>query len=334
MNEVFFLGAGFSKYLNKDYPLLVDLTNEFMPKDKNFDDIEQYLTYLVSKLPFKDEVTIYSNLAEYKELTEKIAGYFWGFNEKENPKLNDKQKQIFQTILDRKIPCITMNYDLLLENILLDISYNMQVRKTNKNGEKYRKYDFKHIYEETISIFMSSSQLVEEISEYDMDCMFNEIFLNENVKKEIEIKFPKILKLHGSINWYYHGVSANDIIYLFDETKNFEGSLSNFIIPPTLDKQSLYNHTAITHLWRQAHEQIQNAEKIYIFGYSFPKSDISVDTLFRSALANNPNNYKIYIFGNSENENPRYKEIFKDKYEYSYGNDKNTEKLLEIFNNK
>lgn len=323
--EVFFLGAGFSKYLNSSYPSLANLTEKFMPPNKNFGDIEQYLTCLVSKLPFKDEATIYENLAEYKRLTKKIADYFWELENKEIPNLSNKQKEIFQIILDKKIPCITMNYDLLLEKILLDI-------QNSKSKLEYKISNFYEILSQCITHIQKGGDL-EIVSKYEIDCIFNDL------PQEIKIQMPEILKLHGSINWYCNGVSANDTIYLYEKTDNeyvdkFRDNLSNFIIPPTLDKQSLYNHIAIMHLWKQAYKYLANAEKIYIFGYSFPISDISVDTLFRSALANNPNNYKIYIFGNSENENPRYKEIFKDKYEYSYGNDKNTEKLLEIFNNK
>lgn len=315
--EVFFLGAGFSKYLDNSYPSLKDLTEKFMSKNKNFGDIEQYLTYLVSKLPFKDEATIYENLAEYKRLTKIIADYFWELGNKEIPNLSDKQNEIFKIILDRKIPCITMNYDLLLEYYLLQ-EKRKEDKFKNINVDSFYKFPILYMQEALTS---DSSSGLNFYSPADL----------------LKQALPEILKLHGSINWYYNGVSANDTIYLYEKIdneniNNFKDNLSNFIIPPTLDKQSLYNHIAITHLWKQAYKYLANAEKIYVFGYSFPKSDISVDTLFRSALANNSNDYKIYIFGNSENENPRYKEIFKDKYEYSYGNDKNTERLLEILN--
>lgn len=321
--EVFFLGAGFSKYLDSSYPSLADLTKKFKPKNKNFGDIEQYLTYLVSKLPFKDEATIYENLAEYKELTTKIAKYFWNLGDKKlypiRITIGNNKIKIFKIILDRKIPCITMNYDLLLEYYLL---------KEKRQEDKFKNINVDSFYKFPI-------QYMQEALTSDSSSGLNFYSPADLLKQAL----PEILKLHGSINWYYNGVSANDTIYLYEKTNNknvdnFRDNLSNFIIPPTLDKQSLYNHIAITHLWKQAYKYLANAEKIYIFGYSFPKSDISVDTLFRSALANNPNNYKIYIFGNSENENPRYKEIFKDKYEYSYGNDENTKRLLEILNNK
>lgn len=248
--EVFFLGAGFSNYLDSSYPSLADLTKKFMPTNKTFGDIEQYLTYLVSKLPFKDEVTIYKNLAEYKKLTKKIADYFWELENRVIPNLSDKQKEIFQIILDRKIPCVTMNYDLLLEKILLNI-------KQKNSKLEYKIVDFYEILSRYIYNTGSS------ISDYEIECLTIECLTDENLPKEERVKMPEILKLHGSINWYYNAIAANDTIYLYENSndEDLKDNRSNFIIPPTLDKQSLYGHIAITNLWRQAYKYISTAEK-------------------------------------------------------------------------
>ena len=81
-NDVFFLGAGFSKAIDNNYPTLKDLTLEI---NRNYvaekesvtkhlhdeiskfykDDIEKLLTFLYSNLPYKSEVQVSSDEALY-----------------------------------------------------------------------------------------------------------------------------------------------------------------------------------------------------------------------------------------------------------------------------
>ncbi|HED6595095.1 hypothetical protein [Campylobacter coli] len=62
--------------------------------------------------------------------------------------------------------------------------------------------------------------------------------------------------------------------------------MQQLIIPPILDKTSNYNHIEMQSLWRKVFKAIQKAKNIYIYGFSFPITDLSVVYLFKSALQN------------------------------------------------
>lgn len=128
------------------------------------------------------------------------------------------------------------------------------------------------------------------------------------------INMPEIIKLHGSINWLYSGLSMSDPVYseTGDEDDYLKSGLINFIVPPVLDKQSQYNNVIIKSLWTKAFNAIEKARNIYIYGFSFPQTDYSIRFLFQSALRNNPY-YKIYVVNidsNLEALKSHYIEIF------------------------
>lgn len=89
-------------------------------------------------------------------------------------------------------------------------------------------------------------------------------------------------------------------------------------------------------LWRKAFRAIRNAKNIYIYGFSFPTTDLSY--LFQSALHLNKNDYKIYIVNtesNVEDKKKRYNEIFsEDKCDFNFCCSDNLEKLAEYLNKK
>lgn len=290
-NDVFFFGAGFSKSLIKEYPLLLELSKEFQEKNMLKDDENQYqgniehlLTYLIAPFPFKDEIQRLKNEASYNEKIEFLVEYFKQLQNQYPLQINRDIKQVASYINKNKSPCITLNYDLILENMLECRApsdyiefYKMPIASTQDRKPKHKQY----------SLVIYS-------------------------KKE---ECPEIIKLHGSINWLYNKNFPQDRIY-FDNVNEeiLRSDLSPFIIPPILDKQNLYNHNVIPFLWKRSYQFLKNAKNIYIYGFSFPATDLSIRFLFQSALAENTNEYKIYVINtdNGDTKN-RYKEIFGDK---------------------
>ena len=116
---------------------------------------------------------------------------------------------------------------------------------------------------------------------------------------EEEKNLPKVIKLHGSLNWYWGAVTASDIVYYLSmedvEKKKYQitSGLKPYIIPPVMDKNAFYDHVMIRHLWKSARELLREADEIYIIGFSMPQSDLSVKFLFQSALEHN--NSKVFI---------------------------------------
>ena len=316
-NDVFFLGAGFSKAIDNSYPTLKNLTDEVNNNyvsvkasvkkhlhddlsDIYKDDIEKLLTFLSSNLPYKTEVQISSDDALYKDITNKIASYF-------NKKMRrtdlqtclNKSQVLIEYILRSKCTCITLNYDTLLEQLL-----NMFALRSQ------RKVDFNNLYNNPLTDLTPSVSIG-----------FRVIGEPISIPRK---NLPDVIKLHGSLNWGIVGNNNSDIVYyVSDKDENYKKShLQTYIIPPVLDKTHSYSNQVIKPIWRRAFEKIKQADNIYIYGFSFPPTDLSVKFLFQSALSSREENNKkpnIYIINTASavdenNDNyckDRYEEVFK-----------------------
>lgn len=148
--------------------------------------------------------------------------------------------------------------------------------------------------------------------------------------------FTNIIKLHGSINWLY-GENINTIYYPTTYNEIAYMGLTPFIVPPILDKTNEYQHSIMKMLWRQAYISMQKAKNIYIYGFSFPMTDLSVIYLFQHALYSNKD-YKIYVINTEndiDNKKKRYNEIFGEgKCNFDLCCNDNLEKLADHLNGK
>lgn len=304
-NDVFFLGAGFSKAIDNSFPTLQELTNEIKTNfqcekgsvaqhlhneipEQYKNNVELLLTFLSSNLPYKTDVQISTDEALYKDITSKLAKYFE--NKEINPNNFDEVKILCKYIYTKKIPCITLNYDLLLENLIS--------KSNNVNLTQYQNF-----YNIPITPLRNRT--------------FSSLYICDACEPE---DLPPVLKLHGSINWLYSGITATDPIYCKDFTFDDEHSflakdLKTMIVPPVLDKSSQYFNTILKSLWRQAFEKLKKAQNIYIYGFSFPPTDLSIKFLFQSALSNNHNNPKIYVINTKDAISPQNKNYIKDRFE-------------------
>ncbi len=326
-DDVFFFGAGFSKSLNNYYPTLAELSEYFLENgfiyenEKIYkDNLEQLLTYLITPLPFKTREEILRDEASYLEKINKISKFFIELLEtKEIDKNNKYILNLSQYINDNKCTCITLNYDLLLEEMLF-LSLDEEVSRDNVYNIFY-KMPIKEINER-------------KETEQNAFSNFFQSNLDNGRKNSTEI-----IKLHGSINWYCDQIYKNSQIYFSEYENNtyLKEDLRALIIPPILDKTNNYNHIVMQSLWKRAYEAIKNAKNIYIYGFSFPITDLSVVYLFKSALQNKQD-YKIYVINTKshiDDKKKRYKEIFGEgKCDFSFCCDNNLEKLAKHLNKK
>ncbi|EBD1720927.1 hypothetical protein FHQ57_07585, partial [Campylobacter coli] len=320
-------GAGFSKSLNNSYPTLAELSEYFLENgfiyenEKIYkDNLEQLLTYLITPLPFKTKEDILRDEASYLEKINKISKFFIELLEtKEIDKNNKYILNLSQYINDNKCTCITLNYDLLLEEMLF-LSLDEEVSRDNVYNIFY-KMPIKEINER-------------KETEQNTFSNFFQSNLDNGRKNSTEI-----IKLHGSINWYCDQIYKNSQIYFSEYENNtyLKEDLRALIIPPILDKTNNYNHIVMQSLWKRAYEAIKNAKNIYIYGFSFPITDLSVVYLFKSALQNKQD-YKIYVINtksNIDDKKKRYNEIFGEgKCDFSFCCDDNLEKLAKHLNKK
>lgn len=305
IKRVFFLGAGFSKAIDKRYKDLSGLSDEIENRIKDEKEslyfhyqheipdtvkgnVETLLTYLSTDFPWKTPKQKFINKALYVEITEAIQSYFIGMSKKdfsEKEHINIETLLSFQEFIGKfhaDLGFVTLNYDMILERVFF-------------------------------SLFGGYCPLLDKFYRYPIveigQRIGNPYIRNNNYET------PPILKLHGSANWFWEGVSPSDQIYFVQWNETPEkikllNGLVPYIIPPVLDKNAFYDHNAIKSLWQQAEGLLSEAEEIYIVGFSFPPTDVSVRFLFQSALRQS--NARIYVI-NAETENQmrkRYEPVF------------------------
>lgn len=323
-SDIFFFGAGFSKSLISVYPTLTELSEYFLKKGLIYENekiyannLEQLLTYLITPLPFKTEQQILRDKASYLEKIDAISHFF--INIRKNNILNKSNEDILalaKYINDNNCTCITLNYDLLIEEMLSkeeDYSSYYKIPMLNALSR----------IEKNANTNKSSDLFIKGIP-----------VITERAKNYYLVN---IIKLHGSINWFY--AKDFDTIYYTDSDYNeiaLKG-LKSLIIPPVLDKTNQYGHNIIQVLWKKAAEVIHNAKNIYIYGFSFPMTDLSISYLFKSALAENPD-CKIYVINTKnslDEKEKRYKEIFgNNRCNFDFCCDDNLKKLVEYLKTK
>jgi hypothetical protein len=133
-----------------------------------------------------------------------------------------------------------------------------------------------------------------------------------------------LLKLHGSINWYYSGASAStgETIYYSSvcrwgvigdeanrpqiETEEYLSDKVPLLVPPVMEKVSYFQHETIRTIWGKASKAIQSANRLICMGY-LPETDLS----FRFFLEKNaPKNISSLIIVNPDTELPgHYKKL-------------------------
>lgn len=84
------------------------------------------------------------------------------------------------------------------------------------------------------------------------------------------------------------------------------------IIPPVRNKEYDYYGNLFQSLWEEAQQQIRQADRIFVIGYSFPKTDIRSTELFKSAFSSRTTMPEIIII----NPEP---ETITDRFVYDFG---------------
>lgn len=325
IKRVFFLGAGFSKAIDNDYPLMKQLTHDVKDRiakssvKKHYGeiaksikgDIESLLTYLSTDYPWKTDTTRYSNRSLYEEIIKIISQQFSDLARSSVHQNNFENIgfKLIEYVCTHTNECnfITLNYDILLENLLC--SYYPCI--------KFKSEIFGNIYQYPMSNICSRN---------------GRILIEEEFKGQL----PTIIKLHGSVNWFWAGRTSSDTIYYrtweWYEENNIDIGLKPYIIPPVMDKNAFYNHIAIHSLWQQAEQMLKEADEIYIIGFSFPQTDLSVKYLFQSALRQQ-SDVPIYVINPETEQTLRinYDKVFGQKgsvcYEYT-GEDNVMERFI------
>ncbi|MGB3477591.1 MAG: SIR2 family protein [bacterium] len=204
-----------------------------------------------------------------------------------------------------KYSFLTLNYDILLDNPLIDLR--------NKPLELYLDFG---IHLRNFDLTAEEKKDPETARKYKWD-------------KPKDNKSVLLLKLHGSLSWL-HCPTCNDIIttpkekgvkYIYDpQVRNDNilkqcavcGSLRKpVIIPPTWQKE--YVNPNLVRMWLTAERLLQKTNKVFFIGYSLPESDVNVRYLLKKSLYRKNAPVEIYIINTADldsDERKRYKRLF------------------------
>lgn len=278
MTRVFVLGAGFSKAINNQMPVLTELSAEVERRltgsgrdkipgtgtavVKNF---EAWLDYLAGSPPWLLAPDQLRNRAGFIEVAKAMYDV-----------LTDAQgvttgepcppwlTQLVQYWQGQAACVLTLNYDVLVESAWLS---------------RYRVDGKSHLDLYPVSITPVESRTG----------------FGPGHTPEPEGQGMRLIKLHGSLTWWYSGDESPPSDPIFDHgvRGHWEISLyppfysdytvdkSPMIVPPTAIKTGYYRNQIIRTLWVQGAKALRDADEIVMMGLSLPPSDM----VFRSMLA-------------------------------------------------
>jgi hypothetical protein len=117
-----------------------------------------------------------------------------------------------------------------------------------------------------------------------------------------------LLKLHGSVNWQLPD-NLTDPIKLKQRLYMQRGVPSFTVIPPVWNK-AIADNANFAALWQYAERALRSAEQIAVIGFSFARTDLPVQSLFRVALAKKTNLKTLVIANPSADDRRRVREVF------------------------
>lgn len=291
----FLLGAGFSKALHNEMPIMAELlgmleNGERIPKyvpTSIRTDLERTLSYLWTNYPWLTELDGLRNRIDFlqlvrdlhKILSEREFG-IWHELYRDNSNCLDQNdwKTKLAWILsqnDRSI-VLTMNYDTLLERLMI---------ASNQAGWLIYPAPIQRLY----GIWSQQR---------DMTFATHDTLVQTGYGTGFGSFMPSLYKLHGCLSWYsLNGLDEDSIVYGLDMDQyyllsqdpvpeQFSDTLFPVIVPPVADKTSMYSNKVLRSQWIGALNELRRCDELYCVGYSFPKSDLAMQLFMAEACGN------------------------------------------------
>jgi len=291
------LGAGFSRAIstgmaaNEGMPNMVELSEAVVynlsakgrseirgfdtPLAKNF---EQWLSYLIESPPWLSESDQDRNRADFLDVSLAVHEVLW---ERQGATVMhhscpDWLQCLVQNWQEDRATVITFNYDLFVELAWLLYAANAGPRR-NISMDLY-----------PVPVTPIGTRMGGVLT---------------SVGGPRAISAPpdglKLLKLHGSLNWWYSGPKGTpgepiydwgikgDSGWNLDQIGPTHADLSDvltaglqpMIVPPAAVKSAYYNNQTLQALWKKAAKALSEAEELVIMGFSLPRTDMLVSSM-------------------------------------------------------
>ena len=299
--EIFILGAGFSRAITGNImPSLNGLTKEIAEgisssseqdiknmwqqyivqpnignirsindpnPNKNQSNFEDIMTFLSSDFAYEDYKDRHLKAILYRYITDLIVKIFGRKNQEKSISQTPWLHNFAKYLNNECSEIFTFNYDLVLENLLA----------------KENKLDIRGC-EAIYSVKKMSNPYFQNTIEVDEQNHIANIKTNPMIEWEQGWQI-KLYKLHGSINWLYDPDFQNGIRVISSETPPaYKQGLQCLIVPPTMLKNFELKTKLLDFQWHVFKEKLAQATKLYIIGYSIPKTDIATRYIIQTQL--------------------------------------------------
>jgi len=281
--EVFLLGAGFSRAISEAMPLLQDLSDHLRRKwgdtdrvpsevlEMMEDNFAHALSYLEQAKPWLTEADNLRHRALFLEFSSLIAEdleeIVRDLTADARPAVPPWVGRLIRYWHENRCVVLTLNYDTLIESIAA------RTRVHDGDG----------------------------IAARDMyPPLLTDAGLRSGISTEGRPRATfRLLKLHGSTNWYYSGraLAQGEPIYFVPPREREAEACDRhqlrlrsvadkypFLVPPIFDKSALFTHETIRALWFEAGETLRRATRLVSMGYSLPESDLTMMHFLRTRL--------------------------------------------------
>jgi hypothetical protein len=277
MRRVFILGAGFSKAINPLMPTLYQLTESvkeaFRGRGSDIsqelagfgNDLERWLSSLADPGPWLTVAEKMRSRAKFVEVSDDIAKSITALELRVAS--NDAPDWLHSLVRywdQTEATVISFNYDRLVE-----LAYLQSAEKPDKwPGELY-----------SIPVTPAALRVGSIVSGDRRPTL-------------------RLLKLHGSVSWWYSGPEGGefDVIYdvawngsfgrgiedLWEDTNAYVTDKLPLLIPPTATKTAFYSNRLLAAQWQIAAQALKEADELVVMGYSAPPTDLGVTNLISS----------------------------------------------------
>lgn len=268
----FLLGAGFSKAISDKFPVMKELTSLLMERLREMgeirerditpaafgDDIELWLSFLGQDHPWVSEGDNLRNRALFHEASRALGSIIL---ERQNEVLSQESIPEWLALLvkqwhGRRSPVITLNYDYMIEK-----AFSETVKA--QGGGRASAANLSPVPITPIHARLGGWRFGPE-----------------------EIETMQLMKLHGSVSWYYSGsptfygetiydINLN-IVWTPDDPDDLTSRALDkipLIVPPTSGKNVFFQNELVRTHWRLAAQRIGGSATLYVLGYSLPPGD-------------------------------------------------------------
>lgn len=255
--KVVLLGAGFSRAISPEMPLMKELgplvlERLHLPGDTLSPfggDVEAWLGHLGSDEPWLEDSDNLRSRALFVDGVQAIHDIIVEAQSRTEEEPPPWLQRLVAQWSHEQATILTFNYDILLERALAEV--------VGARG-------FGDLY----PIALEQRQPVDAA-------------LNPSGGPSLR-ESPTLYKLHGSVNWLHGGErapSTERFVLREDHIPPYlYADLAPFVVPPASSKSHYYDRAPLRVQWKRAADALREATALDVIGYSFPPSDSGTRT--------------------------------------------------------